>query len=118
MITSFKKEVPPNLFQKKWDIYAMPDFEDDYVHAEGQAHIIIDADNSGEFHFGYVSGYLHGEYIEKEGKKIFKFDWEGNAEMDEAHGTGVIMLSKNEDKIKGKIKFAFSDTYEFEAKLA
>jgi hypothetical protein len=60
----------------------MPDFEDDYIHAEGQAHIVVEAENNGEFHFGYVSGYLRGEYIEKEGKKTFRFDWEGSDEMD------------------------------------
>lgn len=113
---SFKKEVHPNPFQDKWDIYMMPDFDDDYVHAEGQAHIVINTENSGEFHFGYVSGYLHGEYIEKEGKKTFKFEWEGSDEMDEAHGTGFMILSKKENAIKGKIKFAFGDAYEFVAR--
>lgn len=113
---SFRKEVPTNAFQDKWDIYMMPDFEDDYIHAEGQAQIVINTENSGEFHFGYVSGYLHGEYIEKEDKKTFKFEWEGSDEMDEAHGTGFIMLSKKEDAIKGKIKFAFGDAYEFVAR--
>ncbi|MCU0392356.1 MAG: hypothetical protein MUE81_14665 [Thermoflexibacter sp.] len=94
----------------------MPDFEDDYIHAEGEAHIVVNTENTGEFHFGYVSGYLRGEYIEKEGKKTFRFDWQGSGEMDEAHGTGFMILSKKEDKIKGKIKFAFGDTYQFEAK--
>ncbi len=62
----------------------MSEWDEDYFNMEVQAYIEIQSNNSGNFQFGLVSGYLDG-YIEQLGnKERFTFTWEGQDEMDEA----------------------------------
>jgi len=102
-------------FLGKWEFTEMSDFDDDYVHAEEKAYIEINEKKNGQFKFGYVFGYVGIRNIKEVNSESFlNFDWEGNDEMDEASGHGVIKL-KSKTEIEGTINFLFGDSYHFKA---
>ncbi len=103
-------------FAGTWNIYEMELWDEDYFNMEVQAYIRINPKGGGEFQFGLVSGSIHGEIDEEDGKK-FEFTWEGNDECDSASGSGWIKL-KGENTIKGRIKFHEGDSSKFWANKA
>ena len=52
-----------NLFQGKWHIYEMEMWDADYFNMEVQAFIEIEKNDTGNFQFGLVAGYLDGEMV-------------------------------------------------------
>ncbi|NJL51016.1 MAG: hypothetical protein HC930_00325 [Hydrococcus sp. SU_1_0] len=114
-----KLELPEadHAFIGTWHIYEMSMWDEDYFNMETQAYIEIQADNSGDFQFGLVSGYLDG-YIEQIGdKERLSFTWEGQDEMDEANGSGWLELN-GDDEVEGLIGFHMGDRSTFQAKRA
>lgn len=101
-------------FTGKWHIYEMESWDEDYFNMEVQAYIEIDENDMGNFQFGLVSGYLHGEIV---GSDTLEFTWDGNDECDEAQGSGWIRL-KDKNTLEGKIKIHLGDRSLFWAKRA
>ncbi len=104
-------------FAGLWHIEEMESWDEDYFNMEVQAYIEIDAKHMGHFQFGLVSGHLDGEVVEEGARKKFEFTWDGNDECDPAQGSGWIIL-KDENTIKGRIKFHQGDSSTFLAKRA
>ena len=100
-----------NNFTGKWQIYEMEVWDEDYFNMEVQAYIEINENDTGNFQFGLVSGDMDCESV---GEKL-EFTWDGNDECDEAQGSGWIKF-KDENTLKGKIKFHQGDKSKFWAK--
>ncbi len=66
----------------------MSEYEQDFVDAEVEAYIRIDAEGRGEFQFGYVCGSMTIEFTTRRGKPAAAWSWEGTDEMDAASGRG------------------------------
>ena len=99
-----------NSFQGRWHIYEMEMWDEDYFNMEVQAFIEIKENDTGNFQFGLVSGWLDGETV---GDRL-EFTWDGNDECDEAKGSGWIEL-KDENTLEGKVKIHRGDTSKFRA---
>lgn len=74
----------------KWRIVEMESWSKDFIDAEMEGYIEFLADGTGEFHFGYVHGYMNCHYSSN-GAEV-DFSWEGNDEMDEASGDGDAVI--------------------------
>jgi hypothetical protein len=112
-----KLELPKadHAFIGTWHIYEMSEWDEDYFNRSTQAYIEIQANNSGDFQFGLVSGYLDG-YLEQTGtKERLSFTWEGQDEMDEASGSGWLELN-GDNEVEGLIGFHMGDRSTFQAK--
>ena len=99
----------------RWKIVEMPDFDEEYINAEGQAFIRFDHDGMGEFHFGYVHGGMDHRLVERDGKLAAEWSWDGNDEHHEAQGRGVATLEAD-GTLAGVIYFHQSDEFSFRAK--
>jgi hypothetical protein len=97
-----------------WRITEMESWDADYFDMEVEAFIKIEPNGRGEFQFGLVCGQMDGDMPNTENER-FEFTWEGNAECDEAFGSGWLKL-KNENLIEGKIKFHNGDSSGLSAK--
>ncbi|PSQ95417.1 MAG: hypothetical protein BRD55_10280 [Bacteroidetes bacterium SW_9_63_38] len=97
-------------FSGTWHIVEMEMWDADYFNMETQAHLRIDANGTGDFQFGLVSGRLDGEVDESTG--CLRFTWEGRGEMDPVSGSG--RLDRPEaDEATGRIKFHLGDRSAF-----
>lgn len=113
----YDKAKANHAFIGTWHIYEMEMWDEDYFNMEVQAYIEVRADNTGNFQFGLVSGYLDG-YLEQEPEEErFVFTWEGQDEMDPATGSGWMRL-KGEGEIEGLIKLHLGDRSSFNARRA
>jgi hypothetical protein len=92
-------------------------FDEEYINAEQQAYILINADGSGEFGFGYVHGYIRGKVKTRNGETMYKFCWEGNDENDEASGDGWLLMD-TPGEAEGEIVFFDGDEYYIRASRA
>lgn len=68
----------------RWRIVEMTDYEADYPDMVEPAYLVFKAGGSGEFAFGCVTGHIFGSGD----TDAVQFSWEGNDEMEEAHGNG------------------------------
>ncbi|MBY0232438.1 MAG: hypothetical protein K2W96_24435 [Gemmataceae bacterium] len=109
-----KKKASP--FAGRWGIESMSMWDADYLHQEEPAYIAFSADGRGAFHFGYVHGAMTCRDGTRGGKPSVEFTWEGNDEMDDAHGSGWAVRS--EDRLHGEIAFHSGDVSDFVARLA
>ena len=100
-----------------WHIVEMEQWDEDYFNMEVQAYISIESNRLGHFQFGLVSGQIDGEIVKEDAVERFEFTWDGNDECDPAAGSGWLQL-KNQDTMRGKIKFHLGDSSEFLAKRA
>ena len=80
-----------------WRIVSMTEWENDYLDEEEEAYIEFDKNGGGQFHFGYVHGFMDCRHSERDGKPAMEFSWEGNDEMDEASGRG--WATRNGDRL-------------------
>lgn len=94
----------------RWRISRMPDYTDDYPDMMGPAYIRFEA-VYGAFAFGCVTGAFAGG---ADGNTV-QFDWDGNDEMDEAHGNGWAELQPD-GSLKGQICFHGGDEANFIAR--
>lgn len=99
----------------RWRIVKMSEWDDGYVNEEVWAFIEIKKSGDGEFHFGYVHGFVFGEFKKADDGMIFDFTWEGNDECDEASGDGW-MKAKDDRTAEGEIRFHMGDKSKFWAK--
>lgn len=95
----------------RWRIVEMPDYEDDYPDMVEPAYILFEANGSGAFAFGGVTGQIFGGAD----TNAVDFSWEGNDEMDEAQGDGWAELQPN-GSLEGAICFHRGDEANFIAR--
>jgi hypothetical protein len=98
----------------RWKIVEMPDFDEEYLNAEGQPHVRFDQDDMGEFHFGYVHGNMDYRPVERDGRPAVEWSWDGNDECDPAQGRGWAML-RDDGMLVGTIFFHLGDEHAFRA---
>ncbi len=71
-----------NRFKGRWKIVWMEMWHQDFVDEDVPGHVTFDEQGGGEFQFGYVCGSFvwatEDDYVDA--------PWEGNDEMDPAHG--------------------------------
>jgi hypothetical protein len=96
--------------QGKWRIVEMPDYDDDFPDMMGPAYILF-GPAGGEFAFGCVTGSFAGGGDHD----AVEFDWDGNDEMDEAHGDGCAEL-RPDGSLTGEIRFHRGDDITFTAR--
>ena len=95
----------------KWRIIEMPDYDDDYRDMMEPAYILFEAQGSGEFAFGCVTGQIFGGAE----ADAAEFAWSGNDEMDEAKGDGWAELQPD-GSLQGAICFHGGDEANFIAR--
>jgi hypothetical protein len=71
-------------FLSLWHIVSMSTWGEDYFNVEVQAFIEFDEDRTGNFQFGYVSGYMDWRPATRNGAPAVEWSWEGG---DGADGT-------------------------------
>ena len=95
----------------KWQIIEMEMWNKEFINAEVEGYIEFTENGMGEFHFGYVHGFMDCQYIG--GNISVEFSWEGNDEMDEASGRGSATINNGE--LLGNLLFHNGDDSEFKA---
>lgn len=109
-----KKKTPPSPFTGSWRITWMAEWDQEFVNSEIQGFFDFEDRGSGEFHFGYVHGFMDCKMTTRDDKPCIEFSWEGNDEMDPASGRGwAVLHGKNE--IEGMLFFHFGDESAFKA---
>ena len=101
----------PHLLIGKWRIVETEDLEAGYINMLEPAYIAFEADGSGEFVFGCVTGGIDAGY----GTRTADFTWQGNDEMDEASGSGSAEL-EDDGTLTGEISFHRGDDLAFKAR--
>ena len=98
-----------NRFKGRWKIVWMEMWDQDYVDEEVPGHVTFGERGGGEFQFGYVSGSFawsaENDYVDTL--------WEGNDEMDPAHGSIYCEIENGE--LHGTIGFFNGDESDFRA---
>ncbi|MBM7074004.1 hypothetical protein JQC92_18525 [Shewanella sp. 202IG2-18] len=95
-----------------WQIVEMDLWDKDYIDAEVEGFISFFENNTGEFQFGYVQGYMN-LYNSKFKNSSLSFTWEGCDEMDEAHGCGDAAIVG--EQLHGEINFHNGELSGFKA---
>jgi hypothetical protein len=111
-----KKSKANNPFIGLWRIVSMSAWDEDYLNEESQAYIKFDTRKEGEFHFGYVHGFMDSRLTTKNGEPAVEWTWDGNDEMEPAQGRGWALIRAAE--LHGMIFFHQGDESEFTAKMA
>ncbi|HEY1603569.1 MAG TPA: hypothetical protein VGG64_28470 [Pirellulales bacterium] len=93
----------------------MSNWDDEYINEEDQAYFEFDNRLSGEFHFGYVHGFMDCRITQRDGGPLVEWTWEGNDEMHDAQGRGWATLEKA-NELHGMIFFHQGDESEFVAR--
>ncbi len=104
----------PNKLTGRWRIDWMEVWGKDAIDLLGPAFIEFDDDVLGEFRFIAVTGHMHCDYGEREGKPGVEFSWEGNDEMDPVTGRGWAVLEPD-GQLKGRIHIHLGDHSAFTA---
>jgi hypothetical protein len=102
-------------FIGRWRITEMEQWDRDYIDEEEDGYIEFGKGGQGEFHFGYVHGFMDCEIETVEGKPRMEFSWDGNSEMDEASGRGWARIEDN-GTMYGKLCFHMGERSWFKAK--
>jgi hypothetical protein len=98
----------------RYRITEMPELDAEYADEETKAFIRLDPDGRGEFHFGYVQGFLDHRVCLRDGQPAAEWSWDGNDELDPAMGRGWAVLEDN-GTLAGVIFFHQGDEYSFRA---
>lgn len=96
----------------KWRIIEMPDYVEDYPDMVEPAYILFEANGSGEFAFGCVTGHIWSSGIST---RCIDFSWDGNDEMDRVQGDGDAEL-QDDGSLHGQIRFHNGDEADFIAR--
>ena len=96
-----------------WRIKEMEMWDQDFIDAEVPGYFQFDDDNSGEFQFGYVHGYMDCRPSIKKGKDFVEFSFDGNDEMDPTSGRGFATIEEN--VLIGRLFFYKGDDSDFKA---
>lgn len=96
----------------RWRIVEMPDYVEDYPDMLEPAYILFEADGSGEFAFGCVTGHI---WSSSTSTRAIDFSWDGNDEMDQVNGDGDAELQPD-GSLHGQICFHNGDEANFIAR--
>ena len=94
----------------KWRITEMDLWDMDFIDLVEEGFILFAPDETGEFRFGAVHGFMDCEYDED---NQVEFTWEGSDEMDLVSGRGWAELDGKE--LIGEIHFHMGDESGFTA---
>ena len=109
-----KKAATTNPFTGRWRIVSMSAWDQGFIDEEEEGYFEFDQKNNGQFHFGYVHGHMDCQQTTRDGVRAVEWTWDGNDEMDPAHGRGWAIVKG--DEIHGMIFFHGGDYTEFVAK--
>ena len=90
----------------RWDIESMEMWDREYIDLIEPGYFLINADGTGEFLFGVVSGSMDGRLYGESGR--FEFSWEGGDDNDPACGRGWLVF-QHSNSANGKIYFHMGD---------
>ena len=116
MAKTKKKSASP--FTGLWHIVSMDQWDEDYFNEEVQAFIEFDANGTGNFQFGYVSGYMDWRATTRDGEPCVEWSWEGSDGADGTPLTGRGWGKLKDDELHGIIFIHLGDESGFEAKRA
>ena len=105
-----------NPFLGRWRIVSMEQWDQKYVDEEEEGYFEFTGKVWGEFHFSNVHGQMDCQMTARDGVPAVEWTWEGNDEMDAAHGRGWAMVKG--DELHGTIFFHGGDESGFVAKKA
>jgi hypothetical protein len=106
--------MPKNKFTGRWRIDWMEVWGLEAMDLLGPVFIHFDDEGFGDFRFITVTGHMHCDYQEKDGKPGVEFSWEGNDEMDPATGRGWATL-ESDGGLKGRMHIHLGDHSAFTA---
>ena len=112
------KSKPKSPFTGLWDIVSMSEWDEDYINEEVQAFIEIKDNGTGNFKFGYVSGYMDWQPTTRDGKPAVEWSWEGGDGADGTPLTGRGWAKLEGDELQGMIFIHLGDESGFVAKRA
>jgi hypothetical protein len=101
-------------FTGRWRIVSMSAWEPDFIDEKEEGYIEFGKDDQGEFHFGCVHGQLDCRLTTRDGEPAVEWTWDGNDEMDPAHGRGWAVVK--DDELHDMLFFHQGDDSEFVAK--
>jgi hypothetical protein len=96
-------------FKGRWRIIWMAEWDQDFVDEEVPGHVTLGDKGAGEFQFGYV----HGSFTWSVKNGRIDALWEGNDEMDFAHGD--IHCAIEDGELRGTIGLFNGDSSAFRA---
>jgi hypothetical protein len=114
--TSPKKPKPESLFEGRWRIVWMDQWDQDYVDEEVEGFIEFQPNGLGSFQFGYVQGQIDYRTTTRDGKPAVEFSWEGGDGADGTPLTGRGWAALGDDELSGVICIHEGDESEFRAK--
>ena len=81
----------------------------------GPANITFDDDGLGSFQFIAVVGFTDCRFLERDGKPLVEFSWQGRDDRDETCGRGWGVI-ESDGKLRGRIFIHCADDSAFTAK--
>ncbi len=110
-----KRATQKNVFEGRWRITWMDQWDQDYVDEEVEGFIEFDRKGLGSFQFGYVQGQTDCRTGNRAGKPVVEFSWEGGDGADGTPMTGRGWAIADGDQLKGMICIHLGDESEFRA---
>jgi hypothetical protein len=101
-----------------WHIVSMDEWDEDYFNEEVQAFVEFEANGTGHFQFGYVSGYMDWRTTTRDGVPAAEWSWEGGDGADGTPMTGRGWAKLKDDELHGMIVIHLGDESGFVAKRA
>jgi hypothetical protein len=99
-----------------WHIVSMSGWDEDYFTEEVQAFVEFEANGTGHFQFGYVSGYMDWRPETRDGQPAVEWSWEGTDGADMTPMTGRGWAKREGEELHGLIVIHLGDESDFEAK--
>jgi hypothetical protein len=113
-----KKPKTKSLFEGRWRIMWMDQWDQDYVDEEVEGFIEFQPKGWGSFQFGYVEGQLDYRTTTRDGKAAVEFSWAGGDGADGTPLTGRGWAALDGDELSGMIFIHEGDESTFKAKRA
>ena len=101
------------MFTGTWMIKEMELWDQGFIDLEVPGYFKFNSDNTGDFQFGLVRGFMDYQVESAQGKERIEFTWEGSDEMDPASGRGWASIENG--KLVGRIFFHFGENSSFRA---
>lgn len=109
-----KRTGSEKMFEGTWRITEMEQWEHDAIDLLGPGFFRFDQEQSGQFQFIAVRGWLDCRYAERDGQPLVEFTWEGDDEGTEASGRGWAVVDQH-GGLNGRIFFHRGDDSSFTA---
>ena len=109
-----KRSSSGKVFEGTWRIAEMELWDREAIELLGPGYFRFDDEQSGEFQFTAVRGWLDCGYGEREGRSLVEFTWQGDDEGTEASGRGWAVVERD-GTLNGRIFFHQGDDSTFTA---